>query len=326
MTTRRERIEAVLAGDRADRLPVAFWRHWPGDDQDAGRLAEVTIAFDRRYSWDFAKITPSSSYSVEDWGARTRYEGIPLGEREYVSRPVSRPADWAGIQPVDVNQGAFGRQLETIRQVRAALGPDVPLVMTVFNALVVARFLAGDERFPAHLRLHPADVRGALDAIAETTARFVEAAIRAGADGIFFSTMAAAASAMPESEYREWGVPYDLRILEAASSGWFNILHLHSPFPFLALARDYPVQAVNWDDRTSEPALGEGKRVAGKAVIGGIDQWGTLQRGSPADVEAEAADAIAACDGRGMILAGGCTYPLTVPEGNLLAARRVVER
>jgi uroporphyrinogen decarboxylase len=303
---------------------VAFWRHGPGDDQDAERLAEVTVAFDRRYDWDFAKITPSSSYSVESWGAATRYVGIPLGEREYLSRPVGRREDWAAIRPLDVDAGAFGRQLETIRRVRAALGVDTPIVMTVFNALAVARFLAGDERFPAHLRLYPNEVRAALDAIAETTTRFVEAAIRAGADGIFFSTMAAAASQMTDAEYREWGVPYDLPTLEAAAGGWFNILHLHSPFPLLTLAAEYPVQAVNWDDRASEPSLGEGKRLAGKAVLGGVDQWGTLQRGSPDDVRAEAREAMAACEGRGMVLAGGCTYPLTVPEGNLLTARRAV--
>lgn len=325
MTTKRERIEAVLDGGRADRLPVAFWRHWPGDDQDATRLAEVTLAYHRRYDWDFAKVTPSSSYSVEDWGAKTRYVGIPLGEREHLGRVVNRPEDWAGLRPLDPEQGALGRQLETVRLLREALGPDVPLVMTVFSPLTVARFLVGDERFLAHLRLYPRVVTPALDAIAQTYACFAEAVLRAGADGLFFSTMAAAASVMTVAEHREWGVPYDLRVLEAASAGWLTILHLHSPYPTLALAREYPVHAVNWDDRTSEPSLGDGKRQVGIAVVGGVDQWGTLQRGTLDDVRAEARDAIAQCEGRGMLLAGGCTYPLTVPEGNLLAARRAVE-
>jgi uroporphyrinogen decarboxylase len=325
MTTKTERIRAILAGERADRLPVAFWRHWPGDDQDAARLAEVTVAFHRRYDWDFAKVTPSSSYSVEDWGAPTRYDGVPLGEREYVDRPIKRPEDWATLEPLDVEQGALGRQLETLRLVRAELGPDVPLVMTVFDPLAVARFLAGDANFPAHLRLYRREVRAALETITATYQRFVPAALRAGADGIFFSTMAAAASVMPEAEYRELGVPHDLRVLEAAGDGWFNVLHLHSPYPMLQLAREYPVQAVNWDDRATEPSLGVGKREAGIAVFGGIDQWGTLQRGTPDDVRAEGREAIAACDRGGMLLSGGCTYPLTVPEGNLLAARHLVE-
>lgn len=325
MTTKKERIQAVLAGERADRLPVAFWRHWPGDDQDAERLAEVTLAFHRRYDWDLVKVTPSSSYTTEDWGGRTRYVGNALGERDYLEQAVTRPEQWPALQPLEPNAGALGRQLATIRRLRAALGPDVPLVMTVFSPLSIVRYLTGDERFLAHLRLYRSEVDAALQTITATYERFVEEALRAGADGIFFSTSAAAFSVMPEAEYREIALRYDLRVLAAASSGWFNILHLHSPYPMMSLGREYPVQAVNWDDRTSEPSLGEGKRQLGRAVCGGINQWGTLQQGTPAEVRAEAREAIAACDGRGMLLAGGCTYPLTVPEGNLLAARQVVE-
>lgn len=325
MVTHRARVEAILAGDRADRLPVAFWRHWPGDDQDAERLAEVTLAFHRRYDWDLAKVTPSSSYAVEDWGGRTHYVGIPLGEREYLERVVTRPADWAKIRPLDVTQGAYGRQLATLRSLRAVLGPDVPLLMTVFNPLTVVRFLAGDDRALAHPRLYPRETGAALDAIAETLTRFVAAAVEAGADGVFYSTMAAAASVLGEAEYRERCLPLDRRILEAADGGWLNVLHLHSAFPYLALARELPVQAVNWDDRLSEPPLAEGRQVAGRAVFGGINQWVTLQQGSPEDVRAEARDAIQQAGGRGMLLSAGCTFPLTVPEGNLLAARHVVE-
>lgn len=30
----KERLQAVLKGEKPDRIPVAFWRHWPVDDQD----------------------------------------------------------------------------------------------------------------------------------------------------------------------------------------------------------------------------------------------------------------------------------------------------
>jgi len=326
VATKRERIEAVLAGECADRLPVALWRHWPGDDQDAERLAEVTVAYHRRYDWDFAKVTPSSSYAAEDWGTRTAYTGtLPIGERVYLERPVKAPPDWLGIRPRDATQGALGRQLATVRRVRAALGADVPILMTVFNPLTVARHLVGDERFLAHLRLHPREVGGALQAIASTYCRFVGEVLRAGADGIFFSTAAAASSVMTEAEYRAVGAPYDLQVLEAAADGWLNVLHLHSPYPMLALAREYPVQAVNWDDRASEPDLATGKRLVRKAVFGGLHQWNTLLQGTPADVEAEAREAMAACEFRGMLLSAGCTYPPLAPAGNLLAVRRVVD-
>jgi uroporphyrinogen decarboxylase len=40
---KRERLEATVVGETADRLPVALWRHWPGDDQDAAALAAAHL-------------------------------------------------------------------------------------------------------------------------------------------------------------------------------------------------------------------------------------------------------------------------------------------
>ncbi len=326
MITKRERIQAVLAGEPVDRPPVAFWRHWPGDDQDPERLAEVTVAFHRRYDWDFAKVTPSSSYVAEGWGAQTTYAGTsPIGEREYVVRPVSDPSDWSSIQPLDVESSPMARQLATVRSVRAQLGADVPLLMTVFSPLSIARTLVGDDRFLAHVRLHPREVHVALEAIAVTFQRFIDAVLE-HADGVFFSTAAAAYSVMSEGEYREVGLPYDLRMLEPVSAGWFNVLHLHSPYPMMGLAQEYPVQAVNWDDRSTEPGLEEGQQLVNKTVMGCVSQWGPLLQGTPDDVRAEARGAVRACGGRGMMVTAGCTYPLAVPEGNLQAARHVVDQ
>jgi uroporphyrinogen decarboxylase len=325
MTTKRQRIEAILADDRADRLPVAFWRHWPGDDQDALRLSEVTAAYHARYDWDFAKITPSSSFVAECWGARTAYDGsLPIGERTYLERPIATPADWNAITPLDASAPALARQIQTAEDLRRRLGPDVPILMTLFTPLSTVYYLAGSDLFLSHARAYPDEVRSALRAITRTWQDFVDR-ILDHVDGLFLSSFAAAHSVMSEAEYRELGVPYDLAVLESAGRGWFNVLHLHSHYPMMELARDYPVQAVNWDDRSTVPSLAEGKRIAGKAVLGGIDQARTLVRGTPDDIRREAFEALRACGERGVMLTGGCTYTPLAPEGNLLAARAAVD-
>ena len=58
--TKRERIKAALAGETVDRVPVAFWRHWPGDDQKPDSLAMVALDFQLRYDLDFIKVPVSS--------------------------------------------------------------------------------------------------------------------------------------------------------------------------------------------------------------------------------------------------------------------------
>ncbi len=66
--TKRERIQAALAGKHVDRVPIVFWRHWPGDDQRADTLALVALDFQRRYDLDFIKVPVSSTYTVNDYG------------------------------------------------------------------------------------------------------------------------------------------------------------------------------------------------------------------------------------------------------------------
>ena len=50
--TKRERVQAALAGRPVDRLPVSFWRHFPDLDLDPGRLATALLEFHRRFDLD----------------------------------------------------------------------------------------------------------------------------------------------------------------------------------------------------------------------------------------------------------------------------------
>ena len=61
---KRERLEATIAGQQTDQIPVALWRHFPGDDQAPASLAAATIAFQQRWDFDFVKVTPASSFQI----------------------------------------------------------------------------------------------------------------------------------------------------------------------------------------------------------------------------------------------------------------------
>ena len=62
MTTHRERLQACLAGETPDRVPVALWRHFPVDDQSPETLAAATLHWQSVYDFDFVKVTPASSF------------------------------------------------------------------------------------------------------------------------------------------------------------------------------------------------------------------------------------------------------------------------
>jgi uroporphyrinogen decarboxylase len=323
--TKRERVQAALAGKPLDRMPVAFWRHWPIDDQDAEALARATLEYQRRFDWDFIKVTPSHTYCVEDYGAKHAYRGKPIGDRDHLERVVKRIEDWDRIEPLDVHKGAYAQQLRCLRMVVEGRDSNTPVIQTVFNPIAMARFLA-DEAYIVHLRQAPGRVQRALTALTETCAAFSRAAIAEGADGVFLSTMAASYEVLSGEEYRQYGRPGDLAVLKAADGGWLNILHLHGQYPMFKGVTDYPVHVLNWHDRAAGPSLAEAAKLFPGALACGVEQYTLLHFGTPVEVEAQVQDAIEQTGGRRLIVAAGCTYPLTVPDGNLLAARQAVEK
>lgn len=325
--SKRERLEATLRGEPADRIPVALWRHFPGDDQRAEDLARSQLDFQRAFDFDFIKVTPSSSFCVADWGTESRYEGNLEGTRIYTRRVIATPADWYHLQLLDPLGGSLGQQIACLQALARSIGHDVPFIQTIFNPLAQARYLAGDERLLTHLRAYPDALLAGLETITETTARFVEEVGKTGAAGIFLAVQHASYRLLNEDEYRRFGEPFDRRVLDALPSGaWFNVLHLHGQDIMFDVLASYPVQAINWHDRETAPSLAEAMGRTKHALIGGLRQWETMVRGTPADVQAEIADAIQQTKGRRLIIGTGCVTPIVAPLCNIRAAREAVDK
>ncbi|HKY83804.1 MAG TPA: hypothetical protein VJ160_03160, partial [Anaerolineales bacterium] len=149
--SKRERLRAALAGDVADRPPVALWRHFPVDDQSPQIFAEAVVAFQREYDFDFIKVTPASSYGVRDWGVADAWRGSTEGTRTYLSRRIVRPEDWAGLEPLDPRAGELGRYLSCLKDIVGTAGESAPVLATVFSPLSQAKNLAGQELMLKHL-------------------------------------------------------------------------------------------------------------------------------------------------------------------------------
>jgi uroporphyrinogen decarboxylase len=322
---KRQRLETLIAGQRADRPGVALWRHWPGDDQIPEELARSTLDWQRQFDFDFVKVTPDSNFCVGGWGAESRWQGGDEGSRVYVSYPVRSPADWLRLAPQDPYAGRLGGQVRCLEMIGRELGEETPFIQTIFSPTAQLKYLAGTDRALADLRQHPAAVHAALRTITETTLRFLEAMRPSGVAGVFYAVQLATPGHLTPSEYEQFGRPYDLEILAAARQMfWFNLLHLHGANAAFDAFSDYPVQALNWHDREGAPDLAVGRARFGGALVGGLRQRETMLLGSPDDVRAEAADAIAQSEGRGFILATGCVTMITTPLANIRAARQVV--
>lgn len=321
----RERMQQCLSGGTPDRPPVALWRHFPVDDLKAGTQAAAHLHFQRSYDWDFLKITPSSGYFVYGWGVEDEWQGHPHGTREYTRRIIHNPEDWQKLKPLNPIEEQLGEQLDAVRMIRRELDDDTPIIFTIFNPLSQAKKLVGDSELFSHLADHPEEISSGLEVITGTTRDFIKAVLDAGADGIFYAVQHAQPSMLSREDYLTWGRTYDLQVLEAASNGWLNLLHLHGNQVYFDQFADYPIQIINWHDLETPPDLQGGKEQFPGVVCGGIRQEATLNLGTREDVIREAREAISVTEGQRFILGTGCVAPTTTPHGNLLAARNSVE-
>ena len=327
--TKWERIFACIRGEETDRLPISFWVHYHLQDRSPHRLAQATAALHRRYDTDLIKLTPSGLYGVQDWGAAIRYwrdDWTPPVMNEPV---VADGAAWKDLPELDVYDGALARELELIREVRAEVGPQVPVLMTVFSPLTLAWKLMGNaassDRLQRDMKEHSQSFHTGLKAIAATTRRFAQASLDAGADGFFFATQAANFEVLSDqSQYEEFGLPYDLEVLNATRKATkVSILHLCKKQLMVDIVQKYPVDIFNWNHFSSGLGLREGKDRTGMAVAGGLDNQ-RLHHMTPEEVTQSVRDVHAQAGERGFLLAPTCVLDARTPEANLLAARKAV--
>jgi uroporphyrinogen decarboxylase len=324
INTHKERIQACMNQESLDRPPVALWRHFPVDDQDPRLLAQATLHFQRTYDFDLVKVTPASSFCAKDWGVEDEWRGHTEGTRQYTKHVIRDPRDWESLPVLEPTASHLAGQLDCLRFIHAELGPDTPLLQTVFSPLAQAKNLAGGETLITHLRLYPEAVMKGLTAIAETTRRFVEACLATGIDGVFYAIQHAQASLLTLEEYQTFGLPYDLKGLEPAGELWCNLLHLHGHDVYFSLVDSLKFPIVNWHDRETFPSLAEAQKQFSGVVCGGMRQ-DTLVYRDREDVLEEATDAIQQTAGKGFILGTGCVVPIIASHGNIVAARKSVE-
>lgn len=330
--TKRERLLAAVEGRPTDRTPVSFWRHFPEVDHDQELLAGAMIDFQGRFDLDLVKLMPSGMYGTEDYGCEAGDPDPATGAKRLLSTPVEGPEGWAALErPLPPGQGARGRELGCLRLVRGALGPEVPILQTVFSPSTTAAKAAGRDRWIALLRSDPARAHRVLSEVAKNERAFAAACLDAGADGLFFATQLAGDGLLSQDEYSAFGLRYDLIALEPLRGrAHLSIAHLHGDRPLFDLARSYALPIVNWHDRRTAPDLAEGlARMRSGATAGGLDERGCLLEGPveriAEDVRAILREVHVRSGGSRHILAPGCVLPLQTPEAHLLAARGAVE-
>lgn len=324
----RQRVLATLNGEATDRPPISFWGHVYDRESSAADLVAHTLERWQRHRWDWVKLNPRKHYHVEPWGVRYDYSRVPESKPFVSAYPVHTVADWDAIGEQPHDAGALGEQLQAVRELRAALPADVPLLQTVFTPIaILAELTEPPTALRAALTTDPARIMRALEAVTRTFERYVTDVMRAGADGIYLATLDwGSRSFLTPDVLRTWSRPYDLRLLAAAGASPYHTLHVCKGDALLFEFADYPVGAFSWDATSPDnPSLAEGLARLKGAVVGGLGHETDLQHGPEAALAAYRR-ALAATGARRWMVAPGCSMPPQTPEETLSALRNEVER
>ncbi len=322
----RERLAATMRGETVDRPAWSLWRHFYDTEATAEGLAASMLGFQDSYRFDFMKVNPRASYHVEDWGVAIRYSGEPHQAPTIVDVPVKTIADWRKIEPLAPDRGVLGEHLKALRLIATGLRGRVPFIMTVFNPLSLAGDLVrSDQVLIEHMREAPDVVHRGLAAITETFVNYTRAILETGASGLFFATTSwASRDTLTPEQYRTFGRPYDLRVLDAARSAEFNLLHVCGDNNMLFDLADYPVHAVNWASTSpTNPSIAEAAKRVRPALVAGLSRAALVAESSEPAL-AEARRAREDSGGKHWALGPMCSIPTTSRSDTIEALRTFI--
>jgi uroporphyrinogen decarboxylase len=275
MMTKMERVSLTIKGEQTDRIPYSFWTHFPGIDLDSQRLAEETYAFYRKLDLDFVKNMSNGMFSIEDWGCDVDFSQVALGGVAKVTKyAVEEAGDWLRLGALDIECGALGRELKSLSNLLRLVKGEAPVLVTVFSPLTTAQKLSG-ARLVQDMKTDPDKVKTALDVITASTIRFALRALELGCAGVYFASQMSTYDSLTEAEYREFGVNYDLRVLQAIQPfSWFNVMHVHGNNIMFNAVKDYPVQGISWHVWETAPLVQEFlSSVKTTCIVGGLQRF-----------------------------------------------------
>ncbi len=313
--TKRQRVMAALRGQPVDRVPLAFWLHNFDTENSARGLADETLRLARTFDWDFLKPQSRAQCFAEMWGLTYRPSGDMATPYTVTHTPVLDADDLARLPVADPREGALGEQIEALRLIRAAVGPDVPIIWTVFAPPMIVPMLArgGRAQGLGFLRDAPRETARAFDVMAETLAEYARLCLAGGADGLFYATNVATRDLMTAKECRRWQRPWDLRILKSVESAPFNLLHVCGAGIHLDEFADYPVAALSFAAVPGNPTLAAAHARSGRAIVGGLPAKAEIAGMTEAAVVARAAVATREMSGRSLLLGPDCSINPETP-------------
>ncbi len=244
--------------------------------------AEVTLQPVRRYGLDAAILFSDIMTPLPAMGLELEFRPGPVLER-----PVRSPTDVDRLRVPDRDEVA-PFVADAIGLLRASLG-EVPLIGFAGAPLTLAAYAVQGggskefERFRAFVRQEPQATEALLDALAETTVRYLRSQIDAGVQAVQLFDSWAGILDVPT--YRRFGLRYAARVLDALADAGVPRIYIAVAATHLAEAiAELPLEAVSVDWRL--PLSRWRALLPGRALQGNLDPAALLGPWTSLETEA----------------------------------------
>ncbi|MGI6755939.1 MAG: uroporphyrinogen decarboxylase family protein [Atopobiaceae bacterium] len=237
--TEKERLLAVLAGQKVDRPPcicpggmmnmtttqIAAAAHvsFPAahiDPQEMARLSRAShdMAGLENYGAPFCMTVEAEAMgAVADLGDETC-------EPHVIAGVLAGASDLSAIHPIDVTQGRAATTIEAIRLLKEG-NDDVPVVGNLVGPVSVAGTLLDFEKLLREMRRHPDDCHKLLAYVVDSLVVYGHAMLEAGADVICIAEPSGTGEILGPKWFGEFTVHY-LNELTRKLAAPYIIVHI----------------------------------------------------------------------------------------------------
>lgn len=304
----KERIRNTLAGKATDRVPTAWYRHFP--DQRDNTVAD-------QIAW--ARETDMDMLCIETDG----YMQFDCGHTD-----LSRPEVLGSLRPHKASDPYIAGQVDRARRIAEGLRDSAAVTYMLFTPYSTIKHSTGSETLVMDLlRDYPDEVHHAMEVIEEDNFLLMERlAAEAGLDGVFLSLQNNEIDRYTREEYARELAPWDRRqIGKAAALFPFTVLHLCAwrgvPNRMRAW-RDYECGIVNWACHIEQDlGLAGGRSFfrPGTVLMGGFDNrpCGILHWGNEKQIKAYTRQMIEHAGRERLILSADCSVQAGTPASHL---------
>ncbi len=322
-------LKQAFLGNVDEQIPLALWKHHPEFDRSPEGLAKEEIAFHKKFDSDVMKISFFGHYPCIDFGCEAEYDGAVSGSTTLTKAAISQVSDWEVLDKPDVMEGEFGNQVRAVELIQQYSQGTVPTMATIFDGSMVADKICNKE-LAKYMDEAPEIIESALDVVTDVMIDFARATLEAGADGLFIASQHSTKASSTDAHYNRFILPQDEKLIaKLRGKAKFIVMHLHAReanevIRFDPIARTKGLDGINWEDQTASINLREGKKIAKKAVFGGIDHNGVFRTGTPDEAHLQIMEAIEKAGHDHLVVAPGCVITVDTPEENVQAVRDAV--